>query len=682
MGIIDNKIINQGKIIDNYLVNFPQFINKEKNSIYKLVIGEQITVFVIDLTNIDGNGNISIQLPYEDFTVENSHNVFISWGDEGQDSILREEKITGQIVHEYKQRKVYIITILGDTPNLISIQNKIDNDEDVSDELMNFKNSLISIKTLSDNLTNLNGVFKGYKCLCEIPDNELPFHVKNCDEMFDGCSSLEVIPFNFQLPGEGISFKRMFANSGIKLIANQDLCLPVKTSNVESMFENTKIDSFPTQFFRNINLNLTSLKSMFENCNQLLSFTSNKVMKYITNIENIFFGCSKIKQIYIQLPNVEELSRSFCDCFSLRKVEGLKINQNTKDASNTFLNCYNLKIDVNDIIEYDNLDIQILKNTFQNCTSLIGTPQEEYLWKSKDMRPELSNLNTFKDCNSLQNYNFIISQWGGADEVNYWYGSYEVDIEEDNEIYCLPLYKFKEGDTEYNKNHQPTTLNFNKNDINKYDFYINYGDDTTWLHIIVENTIYFNNLWENNKQSDFYGYPLTYKINYIDNNTINNDKHLAYDTIMQKYFGYIFKDITHIYKEKGKYKISIKGRMPRFYIQENDVMTNRHLYNIITINRLPLISLNHAFTNAMNLRYLPNEDLTKFPKLYVVSPSIEDIMAGRELSREECLQQIVDSSYCFGIKNCVDKLLKKPLMFNINMCDDTFKDRDKNKIGV
>ena len=111
MGIIDNKIINQGKIIDNYLVNFPQFINKEKNSIYKLVIGEQITVFVIDLTNIDGNGNgnISIQLPYEDFTVENSHNVFISWGDEGQDSILREEKITGQIVHEYKQRKVYII---------------------------------------------------------------------------------------------------------------------------------------------------------------------------------------------------------------------------------------------------------------------------------------------------------------------------------------------------------------------------------------------------------------------------------------------------------------------------------------------------------------------------------------------------------------------------------------------
>lgn len=71
----------------------------------------------------------------------------------------------------------------------------------------------------------------------------------------------------------------------------------------------------------------------------------------------------------------------------------------------------------------------------------------------------------------------------------------------------------------------------------------------------------------------------------------------------------------HVYKEPGKYKIMIMGQMPRFYVQESDYKTNRHLYSIYTINNLPFTTLDHAFTNAYNLRYLPNESLLEFPTL-------------------------------------------------------------------
>lgn len=690
--IIDNKVIKEGKIIDNYLVNFPQFINKEKNSLYKLVIGEQVTVFKIEIPSLEYG---TIRLPFYPFTEENTHNVFVSWGD-GQ--VTKDNNIPEILEHTYRTPGKYQIFILGDTPNLFSIKHKSENGEEISNYLYNFQYCLIGVTKLSDKLTDLTGIFKCYPNLKDIPDEALPFHAKNCNQLFANCLSLEYIPFNFTLPGEGISFKSMFDGSGIKYIMNQNLNLPFKTNNIQRMFANTKIESIPYNFFQNVTSNLTEAKAVFYNCTQLQSLTSNKILKYITNINDMFYGCEKIKNISLQLPNLKRLERSFYNCKSLKTVEGIQINQLTKGAASAFQNCYNLEIDINNILEYNNLDITTLDKTFYNCDELKGYVKEQYLWKSKEMCESLNQINTFYHCTSLTNYNFITKEWGGPEKLNYWYGSYELNIDNENEIYCLPLYKFKIGDSKSNTNQAINLLNYDKDLLNEYDFYINYGDDSVWSHINIGNTEGYYNIWENDKTNPFYGYPLTYKINYNKDGSINSHKDLAYDTLMQKYFSYIFKDITHIYKKPGKYKIMIIGKLPRFYVQEKDIMTNRQLHNIITINKLPLTTLDHAFTNAVNLRYLPNEDLTKFPlvDVGVVSGDIsweydsnaeegQRVTITPSLTQDDQYHIINNTAYCFSIRDgYTDNIINIPPLFKINETIDnnesiTFKNRPNIK---
>lgn len=604
--IVQSKVIHTGKIIDNYLVNFPQFINKEENSIYKLVIGENLTCFVIKTY---ANG-ATIRLPYYQFGEE--HAQFISWGD---GVTRRSDDPENFLTHTYATPGRYQIHILGDTPDLFSIAtseyyNNLPSTEKT--KVNNFKTYLIEIKKLGETLTNLSSVFQNYINLSGIPDEPLPSKIKNCDSMFNGCTSLKYIPFNFEFPEQCISFKTMFYRSGLKTIFNQNLKLPYTTTNVNYMFYQTNLENIPSNFFNNVTSSLTCLCGMFGYCRKLKEAKFNTSLPYIVNATGMFDGCWELSYVNINLPKVKYISGICQTCSSLVSVSGFHINEYTENADRAFMNCRKLSQDVNDILTYfADFNLRYINYTFKDCVQLKGTPKEQYLWKSYSLGS--LKQKPFQNCHNLTNYNYITLNWGGVDDLNYWYGSYQIQIKNvEEDIYCLPIYKFLSGNSNSSFNREYTTYNNQSGILAPYDFYISYGDGTAWQHVTIGDSVFFNSLWQNNKESPFFGYPKTYKINF-DN---NGDKLNTYQNLVNdSFFGYVYRSITHIYKEPGTYKIMIMGQIPRFYVQDNDKETNRHLYRLITVNRLPFTTLDHAFTNAWNLRYLPNESLKQFPIL-------------------------------------------------------------------
>lgn len=615
--ILKSSVIKRGNLIDNYLANFPQFINKEKNSIYKLIIGQNLTCFIIKTPNEElfPTNGFTIRLPYYQFN--QNHAQYISWGDD----VTKRGDTSQFLEHTYKEpNKTYQIYILGDTPNLYSISNK---PTTVSEYENNFKQSLIEIKKLCDNLTDLHAIFKNYPNLSGIPDETLPSQVEDCAELFYGCTNIEYIPFNFNLPEEGVTFENMFAFTSLKNIFNQNLRLPYKTSNVNGMFRDTKIESVPEKLFDNVTSSLTTTNSMFYDCKNLLYFTSTKKLDYITNIDIMFQFCQSLKEIKFNVPNLTSLFATCWGCSSLNRVEGIHINEFTKNANYSFYDCVSLNQDVGQILEYwTDFNLVNITSTFYNCAQLRGTPKEQYLWKSYSLGH--LNTNMFYNCTLLTNYNFITSGWGGADDVNYWYGSFEITIENPEEdIFCLPIFKFLYGDNTSEQNLKYNILEPTEEIIAPYDFYINYGEDGAWEHVIIGNTTFFDNLWQNDKNSIFFGYPKTYQVNFKNKYKNENGKFDLQTNKLQTYenlvnnsfYGFIYQHIMHIYKSSGNYKIMILGRLPRLYVHHEDLETNRLLFNIYTVNKLPFTTLDHAFTNAINLRYLPNEDLTKFPIL-------------------------------------------------------------------
>ena len=153
--IIKSNLVKKGNLIDNYLVNFPQFINKEKNSIYKLVVGQNLTCFTVKFEN-----NISpIKIPLLPF--KEDQECYIFWGD-GEKSKSDEPNF---LEHTYSKRGIYDITIIGNTSNFFSTFHQYYNNltPEEQSKVRTFRSVLTDIKKLSDNLTNLSAAFFHYK---------------------------------------------------------------------------------------------------------------------------------------------------------------------------------------------------------------------------------------------------------------------------------------------------------------------------------------------------------------------------------------------------------------------------------------------------------------------------------------------------------------------------------------
>lgn len=654
MKILNSNVIKEGKVIDNYLTNFPQFLNKQSNSLYKLSIGQNNSTFVVKVFQ----PNTYVKLPYYD-NEEVVNNIFISWGDgsrsKNEEKIFWNSTITslppftsalynnclkqvtnisgrniilsgdawvldnGKYVfnedvqllqnfytHLYDMSGTYVINIFGDTTDLYSIDYRRSISTVTSME-NNFFSGLIEIKKLADSITNLSAIFKNYPNLTGLPDYSLPINVKNCDELFAGCTGITYIPFEFNLPQGGTSFRAMFSGcTNLSTIFNQNFVLSYGTENVDNMFSDTNLEQIPQNFFNNVTSSLTSLDGMFSNCVRLFKIDNTIELPYIISLDSTFFNCQILNNMNLNFKSLVNLNQTFFNCQSLTGIGNIQINDKTSSAYQTFFNCKNLQTRVNDILVYNNLNNKILLSTFYNCTSLKGTLKEQYLWKAKNVTS--TKVDTFYHCDEIENYNFIEPSWGGPEGLTYWYGSYEIQIKDVDDIYCLPLYKYTTGTSKSNYEKYRNSAE-NEDDLTQYDFYINYGDDTAWLHIVIDKDTIFKDIWSTDET--YYGYPKTYTI------SISDDKYSAYDLLMDDFFCYIFKDITHKYANMGRYKITLIGKVPRFYVNDGDMITNSFITNIITINRLPFTSLQNAFKNTgfVNSNGLPNESLLEFPLL-------------------------------------------------------------------
>ena len=96
------KIIKFGKILDNWLVDFPQHLLTQKNNIYSI--------------ETMGPLKLELNIPIDNYTftlplISNStHKFNIYWGDNTTENITASDKIT----HTYSNSGTYTIEIFGD----------------------------------------------------------------------------------------------------------------------------------------------------------------------------------------------------------------------------------------------------------------------------------------------------------------------------------------------------------------------------------------------------------------------------------------------------------------------------------------------------------------------------------------------------------------------------------------
>ena len=163
-------------------------------------------------------------------------------------------------------------------------------------------------------LEDYSGGFEGWTGLTSIEglDKVDYSNVTNMSKMFATCSNL----VSLTLP----------ANFG------------ANATNMESMFENTKLVNYPT----NLNTsNVTNMKSMFKNCDSMTSFDFSKIsFNTINNVDisNMFNGCDNLVTVNIdtnlgKLPDkVTVTTDMFKDCTKLVGGAGYKYNPNHIDG--------------------------------------------------------------------------------------------------------------------------------------------------------------------------------------------------------------------------------------------------------------------------------------------------------------------------------------------------------------
>ena len=171
----------------------------------------------------------------------------------------------------------------------------------------------------------------------------------NLSEMFAGSTNLTTITIgNAYNSTNGINMKKMFAGCTNLTTINLPANFGNRTTNMESMFEGTKISSYPT----NLNVNAaTNMKNMFKDCRYFTTFVTPTGFNpsAATNMSNMFSGCSNVTKIDLKastFTNLTDASNMFNGCSALTEV---KVNTNIRNlpagatTTNMFAGCTNLK---------------------------------------------------------------------------------------------------------------------------------------------------------------------------------------------------------------------------------------------------------------------------------------------------------------------------------------------------
>lgn len=219
------------------------------------------------------------------------------------------------------------------------------------------------IKKLPDDLTFENGQYLFYGCInltdvSALENKSFIATYKICNQMFQYCRSLEIIPY-FDTKGVKDT-SNMFASC--RSLKNVPLLDTSDVTNMNGMFQNCNV----LQTIPLLNTsNVTNMATMFRYCYALTSIPLLDVSK-VTNMNTMFQDCYELVTIpSLNTLNVTSMSTMFSGCRSLKTIPHIDTNKVT-NMSYMFQNCKALT----SLPKIYATAVTNLNNMFVGCTEL------------------------------------------------------------------------------------------------------------------------------------------------------------------------------------------------------------------------------------------------------------------------------------------------------------------------
>ena len=219
------------------------------------------------------------------------------------------------------------------------------------------------IKKLPDDLTFENGDFLFYGCInltdvSALENKSFSANYKRCNQMFQYCKSLEIIPY-FDTKGV-TDTSNMFASC--RALKNVPLLDTSDVTNMNNMFQNCNV----LQTIPLLNTsNVTNMSAMFRYCYALTSIPLLDVSK-ATNMSAMFQDCYELATIpSLNTLNVTSMGTMFSGCRSLETIPHIDTNK-VKNMSYMFQDCKALT----SLPKIHATAVTNLSNMFVGCTEL------------------------------------------------------------------------------------------------------------------------------------------------------------------------------------------------------------------------------------------------------------------------------------------------------------------------
>ena len=267
------------------------------------------------------------------------------------------------------------ILILNDDNEEIEKLNNNDLEFFINNKLYKFKKYFIPEKegeynikiNLKKKLKNLSNIFNNCKNIIKI-DLSLfnSYEIINMYKMFNNCSSLEEINLSHIYINKVKDMSYLFNKCyKLKKIIFDD---SFNTKNVEDMSymfhecKNLEEINLPKYFITN---KVKNMEGMFKNCKKLekLNFEKFEINEF-TNIDSMFVGCNKLKNIPDKLKNNNKIIID----------ENLKVynyNEKLKDDEQEYSNKFHLEFELKKrlckVKEYDENGNLIFEGEYLNC---------------------------------------------------------------------------------------------------------------------------------------------------------------------------------------------------------------------------------------------------------------------------------------------------------------------------